>query len=106
MITAIVRYKPAQKLTADQVEMMMQNGANNIFKGIPGLYGKQFCFDIEAGLGLSVYLWESKETAKRFFNETFVENFRSNLGCTPEIDYWPTIAMLDNRSGEVLPNPS
>lgn len=106
MITSIVRYKPARRLAAAEVETMMKGAASNLFKGIPGLHEKQFCFDVEAGTGLSVYLWESREIAERFFNDAFLENFRTNFGCTPEIEYWPTIVVVDNRSAQVLPGAS
>lgn len=103
MITAIVRYQPARKLSRDEVDAMMKYSAANVFKGVPGLYGKQFCFDVDAGEGLSVYLWESRAIAESFFNDAFLDNFRTNMGCVPSIDYWDTIAVVDNRSGEVLP---
>ncbi|MDY0072656.1 MAG: hypothetical protein RBR77_08410 [Thauera sp.] len=103
MITAIVRYQPARKFSVEEAAQMMRSGAENMFKGVPGLHGKQFCYDAETGQGLSVYLWESREVAEGFFSEAFIDNFRSMLGCTPEIEYWPTMAFVDNRNGEVLP---
>lgn len=39
-------------------------------------------------------------------NDAFLENFRTNFGCTPEIEYWPTVAVVDNRTGQVFPDTS
>jgi len=103
MITAIVRYKPARALNREEVDQMMKYSAANVFKGVPGLYSKQFCFDVDSGEGFSVYLWESREIAQAFFSEAFLDNFKKSMGCEPVIQYWDTIAVVDNRSGEVLP---
>jgi heme-degrading monooxygenase HmoA len=102
VITAIVKYRPARKFSAEEASQMMRSGAENAFRGVPALYSKQFCYDAESGEGLSVYLWESKAAARNFFNEAFIEAFRTNMGCVPEIEYWPTMVVVDNRSDEVF----
>lgn len=102
MITAIVKYRPGRKLSADQAAQMMKGSAENMFRGVPGLYSKQFCYQAETGEGLSVYLWASQAAADGFFNDAFIEHFRANLGCVPEIEYWPTMVVVDNRSNEVF----
>lgn len=102
MITVIVRYKTPKTYTREEIAAMLQFGAENMFKGLPHLYSKQFCFDVETSEGLSVYLWESKPHAEAFFNEQFLESFQQGMGAVPTIEYHDTIAVVDNRAGDVL----
>lgn len=102
MITVIVKYKIAEKPPREQVAHMFRGGAESIFKGMPHLYSKQFCYDESLGLGMSIYLWDKRSSAEAFFNEAFVEDFRKNMGCVPEINFHDNLVTVDNRAGDVL----
>lgn len=66
MITTIVKYRSARQLSREEVGKMMEYGARERFLGLPHLHSKQFCFNVETGEGLSVYLWDSRESADAF----------------------------------------
>ena len=102
MVTVIVKYKMPKKYTREEVSAMLKHSAENMFKGIPHLHSKQFCFDVATSEGLSVYLWDSRASAEAFFSDQFLETFRQSMGATPTIEYHDTIVTVDNRAGDVL----
>lgn len=78
--------------------------ANDLFKGLPGLLSKQFCYDETTGKGQSIYLWETREKAEAFFSPTFIEHFRETFGVNPTITYLDILVLTDNRVGDVIVN--
>ncbi len=102
MITVIVKYKTAKRFSREEVSKMLLTGAEGMFKGLPHLYSKQFCFDVAKNEGLSVYLWDTKESAEAFFNDQFLESFQQSMGSTPSVEYFDTIVAVDNRIGDIL----
>ena len=82
---------------------MLRYGAENMFKGMEHLYSKQFCFDVETNQGTSIYLWDSRENAKNFYNEQFMQQFEQSMGTTPTVEYLENIVTVDNRAGDILP---
>jgi hypothetical protein len=102
MITVIVKYTIAGNPPREQVAPMLKQGAETMFKGMPHLYSKQFCYDESQGLGLSVYLWDSRANAEAFFNEAFLEEFKKNMGCVPEVALYDNLVTVDNRAGDLL----
>lgn len=102
MITVIVKYKTAKQYTHEEISAMFKHGAEKMFKGMPHLYSKQFCFDVNSSEGLSVYLWDSMESAKAFFNEEFLRTFQQSMGAAPTLEFHNTIVTVDNRIGDIL----
>lgn len=102
MVTVIVKYKTPKRYTRAEISAMLRVGAENIFKSMPHLYSKQFCFDTESSEGLSVYLWDSRENAAAFFNNQFLETFKQSMGATPSVEFYDTIVTVDNRAGDIM----
>ena len=102
MITVIVKYKTPKSYSHEEISAMLKHGAENMFKGLPHLYNKQFCFDVDSSEGLSVYLWDCRESAEAFFSEQFLESFQQSMGATPTIEYYDTIVTVDNRAGDIM----
>lgn len=103
MITVIVKYKTSRSYTIEDITRIMRYGAESIFKDMPHLYNKQFCFDVETSQGVSVYLWDSKESASDYFNEQFLQQFEQSMGAIPTIEFYKNIVTVDNRAGDVMP---
>ena len=104
MKTVLVEYvlqEPASR--AQKIEETV-NVANNIFKGLPGLISKQWTYDETTGKGLNVYLWESAEAADNFFDDEFAARFESRFGAHPTVTKLDTLALVDNKSGEIIVN--
>lgn len=104
MITVIVKYTMPAHFTHEQVSAMLHAGAEKMFKNLPHLYSKQFCFDAESHQGLSVYLWDTRANAEAFFNEQFLQSFQDsmNMPQRPVIEYHDTLVLVDNRAGDIL----
>ena len=102
MITVIVKYKPAKTYAREEIATMLKAGAEHMFKGMPHLLSKQFCFDVNTNEGLSVYLWDSRASAEAFFTPEFLEGFEQSMGAVPSVEYCDTVVVVDNRAGEVL----
>lgn len=104
MMTVIVKYTMPAGPGREQVAAMLRTGAEQMFKGLPHLYSKQFCYDADTRKGLSVYLWDSRANAEAFFSEQFMETFQKsmNMPAKPEVEYHDTLVMVDNRAGDIL----
>ena len=102
MVTVIVKYSTSRHYTREEITETMQLGAEHMFKGMPHLLSKQFCFNVDTNEGLSVYLWDSRESAEAFFNDEFLESFKQGMGAVPELEYHETILTVDNRANEIL----
>ena len=102
MITTIVKHKSARQLSREEVGKMMEYGARERFLGLPHLHSKQFCFNVETGEGLSVYLWDSRENADAFFCEDFLKEFEKSMGPRPTVEHHETNLQLENRKGDVF----
>jgi hypothetical protein len=102
MLTVIVKYQIPGDSDRTEVAAMFKQGADGMFKGLPHLYSKQFCFDETSREALSVYLWETRSAAEAFFNDAFVEAFSASMGCVPNIAFYDNLVTVDNRSGDVL----
>lgn len=102
MVTVIVKYRTARSYTREEITAIMHLGAEQLFKGMPHLLSKQFCFDVETSEGLSVYLWDSREKAEAFYNDDFLESFKQGMGAVPTVEYHETILTVDNRANDIL----
>lgn len=56
MQTVIVSYHLPNAPPRRALQQKFADAANNMFKGLPGLLSKQFCYDETTGKGQSVYL--------------------------------------------------
>lgn len=102
MVTVIVKYKTPKPYTREEISAMLRYGAENMFKGLPHLHSKQFCFDAANSEGLSVYLWDTRKSAEAFFDDKFLETFQQSMGATPTVEYFDNIVTVDNRVGDIL----
>ena len=77
MITAIVRFRLPEGTTRDDAKAMFEKSAPN-YRGVPGLVRKYYLYgDDRTGGG--VYLWNSRETAERFYSEAWRTTMRSDM---------------------------
>ncbi|MDM0032637.1 hypothetical protein QTI33_10915 [Variovorax sp. J22P271] len=101
MITAILEYcLPTPCARSAVLEKFKQ--AENRFRGMAGLQRKYFCYDEASGLGLSVYLWDSKTAAEAVFTEAFISGFESGFGVRPSIRCIDTLMIVDNAADAVV----
>ena len=102
MITVIVKYRVPGDSGRAEVAAMFKQGAENMFKDMPHLHSKQFCFDETSREALSVYLWETRSAAEEFFSDAFLEGFAARMECVPDITFYDNLVAVDNLSGDGL----
>ena len=99
MKTVLITYCLPKKPPRAVILEKFIGAANNIFKDLPGLLSKQFCYDELTGNGHSVYLWESQARAEEFFSPAFIQRFRDAFGVEPTVSYLDILVLVDNRAG-------
>jgi heme-degrading monooxygenase HmoA len=66
------------------------------FEGMPGLRQKAFTVDEEGRRATNVYLWESEEAARAFFDEALVDRIAGLYGVHPSIRFVDVAELVDN----------
>ena len=97
VITAIVRFPLPASVTADQYREMCRHAAPD-FRKPAGLLSKQFLLAEDGRGGGGVYLWESREAAEAFYTAGFRALIRERFGVEPQITYFETPVVVDNRA--------
>ena len=66
------------------------------FEGMPGLRTKIFTVDTEKREARNVYVWDSEEAAKAFFNEEMLHRVTGLYGVRPSVEYVQLAAIVEN----------
>lgn len=77
-----------------------------MFQSVPGMIRKYYCYDEAEHCGHSVYLWESEQSARSFFNDDMIAIMKETFGTIPEIFYVDTVLIVDNEQGKVTACPA
>jgi hypothetical protein len=103
MITAIVTAPIPDGFTSETYAEGVKGNVER-FRTIPGLVRKNFLFSAEEGLAGGVYLWETREAADACYAEggTWREVFTSIFGVQPQIRFFDTPVVVDNKVGEIV----
>jgi hypothetical protein len=99
MITAIVRYKLPSVIDRAACETHFKGIARG-FGEAEGLIRKQFIWS-ETGTAGGVYQWKTIENAKAFYGGPWLKGILERYGMYPEIEYFTTVAIVDNPGGVV-----
>lgn len=103
MHTILVKYVlPAPVPRAKLLEAFKATEAR--FRAVPKLIRKYYCYDEANHTGHSVYLFESEEAARDFFDEAMIVTFREKFGVTPELEFVDTLMVVDNEAGKTVTN--
>lgn len=66
----------------------------------PALVRKAIHLDTEKGVGRSVYLWQDRASAERFFAMA-AAHIKARTGHAPDVEYLDCHVLVDNIAGEV-----
>lgn len=99
MFTGIVRFKLRPGITREQALEEIRHTIP-IYQAQPALVRKQISLDLEAGEGVSVYLWRDRAAAERFY-EMARPMLVKQTGAEPDIRLMETQVIVDNGTGEV-----
>ena len=95
MFTVLVKYKLPVPVAR---EVMLEEflAAEAMFREVPGLIRKYFCYDVGSHTGHSVYLWKDEDTARAFFGRQFTKTMLEKFDAVPELTFLDTLLVVDN----------
>jgi heme-degrading monooxygenase HmoA len=70
--------------------------ARGSFEGMPQLRQKAFTIDEQNRRATNVYLWESEDAARGFFNEELVDRVTGLYGVRPTVAFSEVAELVDN----------
>ena len=71
------------------------------------LVQKLYCFDAEKSLGGGVYIWKSRDAARRWHGDEYKARIRALYDCEVRMDFYDTLVIVDNVGHEIrLPTES
>jgi hypothetical protein len=70
--------------------------ARGRFEGMPQVRQKAFAIDEQNRRATNVYLWESEDAAREFFNDELVEMVTGLYGVRPTITFTEVAELVDN----------
>lgn len=70
--------------------------ARTRFEGMPGLRQKAFTVDEQNRRATNVYIWDSGEAARAFFDEGFAERVAALYGVRPTVTFAEVVELVDN----------
>ena len=104
MFTVLVEYKLPVPV-AREVMLEEFRAAEAMFRDVPGLVRKYFCYDAESHTGHSVYLWEDEQSARAFFDRRFTKSMLEKFDAVPQLAFLDTLLVVDNEQHKVTANP-
>jgi hypothetical protein len=72
------------------------DNSHGMFEGMPDLRFKFFTFDEEQQRATNFYVWDSRESAERFFSEEVRERVTGLYGVAPTIEFVDIAQIVDN----------
>jgi hypothetical protein len=70
--------------------------ARGRFEGLPRLRQKTFTIDDENRRATNVYLWESEDAARSFFNDELLDGVTRIYGVRPTLTFVEVAELVDN----------
>lgn len=101
MITAIVRFKLALGESQEEALAEIRKTLPLYQSAGPALIRKQISIDVDKGEGRSIYLWQDRVSAERFF-EMAKAHIKAKTGHEPEVELLETQVVVDNEKGEII----
>jgi hypothetical protein len=101
MITALVRFKLPEPLTRDQAQQIFLSTAPK-YRGVQGLIRKYYILSEDGKTAGAVYLWRSRDDAKRLYTDDWKKFVLEKYRSEPSITYFESPVVVDNLVGEIL----
>jgi hypothetical protein len=70
--------------------------ARGAFEGMPQLRQKAFTIDEQNRRATNVYLWESEDAARGFFNDELIDRVTGLYGVRPTLAFAEVAELVDN----------
>ena len=95
MIGVSVTFQYDGNFNRGRVASIAEN-ARGTFEGMSGLRSKVFTIDEPRKRAMNFYIWESADTAKRFFSEEMRQRVTRLYGVEPTIEFVEIAELVDN----------
>jgi heme-degrading monooxygenase HmoA len=95
MIGVIVEFQYADEFDPVRVAAIAHE-ARGRFEGMPGLRQKAFTVDEGRRRATNVYLWDSEEAARDFFDEALTERVTALYGVPPTVTFVEIAELVEN----------
>ena len=80
----------------EQAVRSVAEAARPKFEGMPGLRCKIFTSASAKREATNVYVWDSEESARAFFNDALIERVTGLYGVRPSVDFVQIAALVEN----------
>jgi heme-degrading monooxygenase HmoA len=97
MIGTLVTFHYLNDFDAAKIRKIAET-ARPRFENLPGLRSKTFIVNANAHEAMNVYVWDSEEAAKAFFNEELLQRVTALYGVRPSIAFVEIAALVDNAA--------
>lgn len=91
----IVEFQFGEAFEPDRVAAIAHE-ARARFEGLPGLRQKTFTIDEANRRAVNVYLWDSAEPARAFFDDELVDRVAELYGVRPSVSFVDVAELVDN----------
>jgi len=101
MITAFVQFTLPQPISREKAREAFLGSAQK-YREIKGLIRKSYILSEDGSTAGGMYLWSSKEDAKRLYTEEWRQFIFDKYGVFPSVTYFESPVVVDNVVGEIL----
>jgi heme-degrading monooxygenase HmoA len=95
MHSVIVEFQYGEEFDRAHIAAIARK-ARGRFEGLPRLRQKTFTIDRENRRATNVYLWESEDAARDFFDEELVDRVTRLYGVRPTVSFVEVAELVDN----------
>jgi len=96
MTSVIVEFQYGEEFDPARIAGIAHE-ARGHFEGLPRLRQKTFTIDEQNHRATNVYLWESEDAARGFFNDELVDQVTRIYGVRPTVSIVEVAELVDNR---------
>jgi len=95
MVGAIVEFQFGDDFDPERIAGIAHE-ARGRFEGMPALRQKAFTVDEANRRAMNVYLWESEDAARAFFDDALLERVTGLYGVRPTVTFVEVAELVDN----------
>ncbi len=95
MIGVVVTFQYDGVVDRERILLIATEAAPR-FEGVSGLRSKTFMLDEAGARATNVYVWDSEDAARAFFDESLLERVTALYGVRPSVDFVEIAALVEN----------
>jgi hypothetical protein len=95
MLSVIVEFQYGEEFDPAHIAGIARD-ARGRFEGLPRLRQKAFTIDEQNRRATNVYLWESENAARGFFNDELVDRVTHLYGVRPTVSFVEVAELVEN----------